>query len=59
MMRAKSPAERSLPIISWKAHWAGFFVIVENYPQLKSDENFLRLQMGYGHGIARCRAAQL
>ena len=32
------------PTGNWTAPWADLLAIVENYPQLKSNENFLRLQ---------------
>ena len=44
MMGAKTPADRIAANNQLEGALGRLFVIVENYPQLKSDENFLRLQ---------------
>ncbi|MEO6119400.1 MAG: LemA family protein, partial [Terriglobales bacterium] len=44
MMGAKSPQERIAANGQLDSALGRLFVIVENYPQLKSNENFLRLQ---------------
>ena len=44
MMGARSPAERIAANQQLEGAIGRLFVIVENYPQLKSDQNFLRLQ---------------
>src|SRR4029079_7454629 len=44
MMGAKTPAEKIAANNQLEGALGRLFVIVENYPQLKSDENFLRLQ---------------
>ncbi len=44
MMGAKSPAERIAANGQLDSALARLMVVVENYPQLKSNENFLRLQ---------------
>lgn len=44
MMGAKTPAGRIAANNQLEGALGRLFVIVENYPQLKSDENFLRLQ---------------
>ena len=44
MMGAKTPAERMAANNQLEGALGRLFVIVENYPNLKSDENFLRLQ---------------
>jgi len=43
-MGAKTPAEKIAANNQLEGALGRLFVIVENYPQLKSDENFLRLQ---------------
>src|SRR6202162_493587 len=44
MMGAKTPADRIAANNQLEGALGRLFVIVENYPNLKSDENFLRLQ---------------
>lgn len=44
MMGAQSPAEKIEADSQVRSALGRLFVIVENYPQLKSNENFLRLQ---------------
>jgi LemA protein len=44
MMGAKTPADRIAASNQLEGALGRLFVIVENYPNLKSDENFLRLQ---------------
>jgi LemA protein len=44
MMRAQTPAERIAANAQVESALARLLVVVENYPQLKSNENFLRLQ---------------
>jgi LemA protein len=44
MMGAKSPQERIAANGQLDSALGRLFVVVENYPQLKSNENFLRLQ---------------
>src|SRR5882724_8109609 len=44
MMGAKSPAEKIAANQQLESALGRLFVVVENYPQLKSDQNFLRLQ---------------
>ena len=44
MMGAKTPAERIAGNQQLESALGRLFVVVENYPQLKSDQNFLRLQ---------------
>lgn len=44
MMGARSPQERIAANQQIESALGRLFVIVENYPQLKSNENFLRLQ---------------
>src|SRR5665213_3801403 len=44
MMGAQSPAQRIAGSNQLEGALARLAVVVENYPQLKSDENFLRLQ---------------
>ncbi len=44
MMGAQSPAQRIAGNNQLEGALARLAVVVENYPQLKSDENFLRLQ---------------
>ena len=44
MMGAKSPAERIAANQQLESALGRLFVVVENYPNLKSDQNFLRLQ---------------
>jgi len=44
MMGAQSPAEKIEADSQVRSALGRLFVIVENYPNLKSDENFLRLQ---------------
>ena len=44
MMGARSPAERIQANASLESALGRLFVIVENYPNIKSNENFLRLQ---------------
>jgi LemA protein len=44
MMGARSPAERIAANQQLEGALGRLFVMVENYPQLKSDQNFLRLQ---------------
>jgi len=44
MMGARTPAERIAGNQQLESAIGRLFVMVENYPQLKSDQNFLRLQ---------------
>ena len=44
MMGAKSPAEKIAANGQVESALGRLFVIVENYPQLRSNENFMRLQ---------------
>lgn len=44
MMGAKSPQERIAANQQIESALGRLFVVVENYPQLRSNENFLRLQ---------------
>src|SRR5215469_2191467 len=44
MMGAKSPSEKIAANAQVESALGRLFVIVENYPQLRSNENFLRLQ---------------
>jgi LemA protein len=44
MMGAKSPEERIAANNQLDSALGRLFVVVENYPQIKSNENFLRLQ---------------
>ncbi|MGH9647825.1 MAG: LemA family protein, partial [Bryobacteraceae bacterium] len=44
MMGAKTPADRIAASNQLEGALGRLFVIVENYPNLKSNENFLRLQ---------------
>lgn len=44
MMRAQTPADRIAANAQVESALARLLVVVENYPQLKSNENFLRLQ---------------
>jgi len=44
MVRAQGPAERIAANTQVDSALARLLVVVENYPQLKSNENFLRLQ---------------
>jgi LemA protein len=44
LLGARSPAEKIAANGQLDSAWGRLLVIVENYPQLKSNENFLRLQ---------------
>jgi LemA protein len=44
MMGAKTPADRIAASNQLEGALGRLFVIVENYPQIKSNENFMRLQ---------------
>jgi len=60
MMGAKSPADKIAANGQLDSALSRLMVIVENYPQLKSNENFMRLQDELAYGKPhRCRTQAL